>query len=293
MEHKILRDSSTTVSTAGKELLNRATNEHAFSSKDETNHDTPSDLLSGDFSSSTGDVEVGPGELRLKSPVYTYSEGIPPEERGGHLIGERCESIQAEANEAELIDAENELPQKEIKITSISCEPNRTRSSERPIFISPISQHDGRLSKCNRTDKDPNLHSVSELQSVVITNPRSRERGMREFSPTAPTARPKRKRGPSESLHDVSCSDGSHEADDADDASESSNLSRRSKEAAQTATQSSPTHLRHRKGPLLNVPSRRSISRTSRNEKSHPQALRNQCPISSLSIWRRFQFEVS
>ncbi|OAX84044.1 hypothetical protein ACJ72_01579 [Emergomyces africanus] len=260
VKSRILQASSTSVSTAGKKHLNTTTNEHALSSTDEKNHDPASGLVSGDFSSSTGDVEVGPDELRLKSPVCTNSDGIPSEERGGHLIAERCESIQAEANEAELTDAENELPHKEIKIPPISCEPNRIRSSERPISISPISQHGGELSKCNRTDTDANFPSVSELQSIVITNPRSRERDMREFSP-----------------------DGSNDVDDADDVSESSNLSRRSKGATQTAIQSSPTHLRHEKGPRRNVPSRRSISRTSRNEKSHPQALRNQCPISSLS----------
>ncbi|CAI7626087.1 unnamed protein product [Penicillium pancosmium] len=283
VEYRIPQDSSTTVSTTGKEHLNTTTNEHALSFTDEKNHDPPSSLLSGDFSSLTGDVEVGPNELRLKSPVCTNSEGIPPEERGSHLIAERCEGIQAEANAAELIDAENELPHKEIEIPSISCEPNRTRSSERPISISPISQHGGGLPKCNRTDTEPNFPSVSELQSVVITNPSSRKRDMREFSSSAPTARPKRKRGPSEPPHDGGCSDGSNDVDDADDVSESSNLSRRSKGAAQTAIQSSSTHLRRKKGPRRNVPSRRSIPCTSENEKSHPQALSNQCPISSLS----------
>ncbi|CAI7622836.1 unnamed protein product [Penicillium pancosmium] len=272
VEDRILQDFNITVSTNNEEHLNTTTNEHTLSSTDEKNHDPPSGLLSGDVASSTGDVEVGADERRLKSP-----------ECGGHSIAERCESIQAEANEAVVIDAENELPHKEIEIPSASCEPNRIRSSGRPISISPILQRGGGQSTCNRTDTDANLPSVSELQSVVITNSRSRERDMRKIAPSAPTARPKRKRGPFGSSHDDSCSDGSSDMDDADYVSESSILTRGSKRAERAAVQSSPAHLRPNKNPRRNIPSRRSVSQASKNEESHPQVPRDRRPISSLS----------
>lgn len=127
MENRILQDSNTTVSTTTKEHLNTTTIQHSLSSIDEKNIAPPSCLLSGDVASSTGDVEIGPDKLRLKSPVCTDSEETPPQGCGGHSIAERCESIQAESNEAVVTDAENELPHKEIEIPSASCEPNRIR----------------------------------------------------------------------------------------------------------------------------------------------------------------------
>lgn len=278
-----MQDSRTTVSTTTKEHLNTTTSEHSLISSDGKDHDPLSGLLSGDVASSTGDVRVELDELRFKPSVCTNSEGIPPEECGDHSIAERYESIQAEANEAVVTDAENELQHKEIKIPSASCGPNRVESSGSPISISPISQRGGVQSICNRTDTDANLPSVSKLQSVVITNSRSRERDMRKIAPSAPTARPKRKRDPSGSSHDGSCSDGSSNADDADYVSESSISSRRSKRAGRTAVQRPHTHLRHNKNTRRNVPSRRSVSQASKNEKSHPQVPRDRRPISSLS----------
>lgn len=278
-----MQDINTTVSTNIEEYLNTATNEHTLGSTDEKNHDPPSGLLSGDVASSIGDVEVGANELRLKSPVCTNSAEKTPQECGGHSIAERCDSIQAEANEAVVTDAENELPHKEIEITSASCETNQIRSSGRPISISPILQRGGGQSTCNRIDTDVNLPSVSELQSVVITNSRSRERDTRKVAPSAPTARPKRKRGPSGSSHIDSCSDGSSDVDDPDYVSESYILSRGSKRAGRAAVKSSPAHLRPNKNPRRNLPSRRSVSRPSKNEESHPQVTRDRHPISSLS----------
>ncbi|CAI7635378.1 unnamed protein product [Penicillium manginii] len=280
VEGRLLQDSSTTVSATTKEHLNTTTNEHTLSSTDKKNHDPPSGLLSGDVTSSMGDVEVGPDKLRPNSPVCTNSEKMPPQECGGHSIAERCESIQIGANEAVVTDAENELPYKEIDFPSASCESNRIRSSGRRISISPILQRCGGQSTCNRTETDANLPSVSELQSVVITNSRSRERDVRKI---APSARPKRKRGPSVPSHDGGCSDGSNDADYVEDVRESSVLSRRSKGTGRMAEKSSPTHLRHKKTPRRNVFSRRSVSRASKFEESHHQVTRDQRPISSLS----------
>ncbi|OQD78750.1 hypothetical protein PENANT_c084G02504 [Penicillium antarcticum] len=96
VENRILQDSSTTVSTTTKEHLNTTTSEQSLSSSDGKDHDPLSRLLSGDVASSTGDVGVELDELRFKSSFCTNSEGIPPEECGGHSIAERYESIQAE-----------------------------------------------------------------------------------------------------------------------------------------------------------------------------------------------------
>ncbi|KAJ5989713.1 hypothetical protein N7481_004923 [Penicillium waksmanii] len=225
------------------------------------------------------------GQMSLDSRQFLRTvKKYPPEECGGYSIAEFCESLQAEANEAVFTDAENELSHKEIEIPSTSCEPNRISSSgRRSISMSPISQRGEGQSKCNRTDTDANLPSVSELQSVVITNSRFRERDMRKIAPLAPTSRPKRKRGPSASSHDGSCSNGSSDADDADDVSESSILSNRSKRAGRAAVQSSLAHPRHNKNTRHNVPSQRRVSRASKNEESHPQMPRDRHPISSLS----------
>lgn len=273
VEDRKLQNSSATVSTTAKEHLNTKFCEHALSSTDEKNHDPPSGLPPGEVSSSTGDVEVGPDELRLKSPVCTNSEVIPPDEHGSHLIAECCEGIQAEANEAAFTDAENELSPKEVEIPSTSCESNRISSSgRRPISMSPISPRGEGQSEYKQIDTGANMASVSKLQSVVITNSRSR----------APPGRSKRKRGPSTSSHDDSCSDGSSDADDADYVSESSILSPRSKRAERAAVQSSPAHLRHNKTLHRNIPSRHSVFRASKNKDSH-QVTRDQRPISSLS----------
>jgi hypothetical protein len=81
VEDRILQDSSTTVSTATKELLSATTNEHYLGSIDATdkkNRDPLSSSLSSDVTSLIGDVEVRPDKLRLNSPVYTNSEEIPP-----------------------------------------------------------------------------------------------------------------------------------------------------------------------------------------------------------------------
>ncbi|KAJ5394742.1 hypothetical protein N7509_006529 [Penicillium cosmopolitanum] len=247
------------------------------------NPDSSFGLLSSDVASSTGDAEAGLDELR-QSPAFTNSEEIPLEECGGHSTAEFCESIQAEANEAVFTDAEIELSHKEIEIPSTSCEPNRISSSgRRSISMSPTSQRGEDQSKCNQSDKDANLPSVSELQSVVITISRLGERDMREIALLAPTSRPKRKRGPLASSHDGSCSDGSSDANDADDVSESSILPKRSKRAGRAAVQSSLAHIRHNKNTRHNLPSQRRVSRASKNEESHPQMPTDRHPISSLS----------
>jgi hypothetical protein len=265
------------VSATSKEHLNITTNEHYLSSTDENDPDPSFGLLSGDVAPSTGDAEAGSDELR-QSPVFTNCEEITPEECGGYSIAEFCESIQAEANGVVFTDAEKELSQTEIETPSTINSPGRCS-----ISISPISQRGEGQSKCTRADTDANLPSVSELQSVVITNSRFRERDMRKIAPLAPTSRPKRKRGPSASSHGGSCSDSSSDADDADDVSESSILSNRSKRAGRVAVKSSPAHLRHNKNTCHNLFSQRRVSRASKNEESHPQMPRDRHPVSSLS----------
>lgn len=279
-----MQDSGTSAPATPKEDLNVTSSEHSLNFPDKRNPDSSFGLLSDDVSSPTGDVEVGPDELRVKSPVCSNSEEITPEECGGHLISERCESVQAEANEAEVIDAENELSHTEIEIPSTLCEPYRIHSSgRRSCTMSLRSQRGEDQSKCNRTDKDANLPSVSKLQSVVITNSRFRERDMRKFAPSAPNSHPKRKRGISVSSRDGSCSDNSSDADDADDVSESSILSKGAKRVRRAAVQSSPAHLRHKKNTRHSLPSQRCVSRASKNEGSHPQMPRDRHPVSSLS----------
>lgn len=88
--------------------------------------------------------------------------------------------------------------------------------------------------------------------------------------------RSKRKRGSDGPSHDGGCSDGG----DADDVSESSIQSCQSKGAGRTAVQCSP---RHNISPRRNVPSRCSVSQSSKKEEIHHQVPGDRHTISSLS----------